>query len=134
MLRTFWTILGSGKQGVIEDVGVVKQQALPLCPRSGRSRMQRRPGAMALKAVSIPLTSKNKHYSASLTSKNKHYSRQKHWSLLKAKQGKTIRDEREWSRAGGWGALPLRETGGKGVKDTNKGRRALAHRSTHNGI
>ena len=67
MLRTFWTILGSGKQGVIEDVGVVKQQALPLCPRSGRSRMQRRPGAMALKAVSIPLTSKNKHYSASLT-------------------------------------------------------------------
>ena len=29
MLRTFWTILGSGKQGVIEDVGVVKRQGLP---------------------------------------------------------------------------------------------------------
>ena len=47
MLRTFWTILGSGKQGVIEDVGVVKRQALPAVTEVEDAEAARSDGAAA---------------------------------------------------------------------------------------
>jgi|EP00908_Phaeocystis_cordata_P017229 hypothetical protein len=52
MLRTFWTILGSGKRGVIEDVGVVKRQALPAVTEVEDAEVARSDGSTSSMASS----------------------------------------------------------------------------------